>query len=233
MHDSDSFISEVSEAVRRDRLTRTLTRYGWLIAALILLVVGGAAFHEWRKWHDASTAADAGDAMRAALALPDAPARAAGLAEFATTHPDAAVIARLAQAGTLAGNGDTTGAATVLADLAADGATPDLYRSLAALERVMLLGATLDPSERSATIETLVTPGAPFRALALEQRALMRLETGDKAAAIEDLQAILAEPGATEALAARTRQLVIAAGGTLPGTPVSNPAGSAAAPADG
>ena len=33
MHDSDSFISEVSEEVRRDRLYAALRRYGWLIGA--------------------------------------------------------------------------------------------------------------------------------------------------------------------------------------------------------
>lgn len=233
MHDSDSFISEVSEAVRRDQLTRTLSRYAWLVVTLIVLIVGAAAFHEWRKWHVASTSADAGDALRTVLAEPDAAARATGLADFAVAHPDAAVIAKLAEAGTLAGNNDAAGAGVLLAEIAADGTAPDLYRSLAALERVMLLGATLDASERSATLEGLVAPGAPFRALALEQRALMRLEAGDKAAAIEDLQAVLTDPGATEALAARARQLVIAAGGTLPGTPVTDPAGSAAAPVDG
>ena len=49
MHESDSFISEVSEEVRRDRLYAGLRRYGWLIAALVVLIVGGAAFNEWRK----------------------------------------------------------------------------------------------------------------------------------------------------------------------------------------
>ena len=47
MHESDSFISEVSEEVRRDRLFATLRRYRWLIAAVVLLLVGGAAFNAW------------------------------------------------------------------------------------------------------------------------------------------------------------------------------------------
>ena len=52
----------------------------------------------------------------------------------------------------------------------------------------MLLGAAMDASERQATLEGLVAPDAPFRALALEQRALMHLEAGDRPAAIADLQ---------------------------------------------
>jgi hypothetical protein len=234
VHDSDSFISEVSEAVRRDRLTATLRRYRWLIAAAVLLIVGGAAFNEWHKLREARHAATAGDAMRAALDGDDAAARAAALAEFAAATPRAAVAARLAQAGSLRESGDAEAAAAVLAELAGDGDVPELYRALAALQRVMVLGPAMDASERQATLETLLAPGAPFRPLALEQRALMRLEAGDKPGAIADLEALLAEPGATEALQGRARQLIVAAGGSLPAMPgAPEAAGEAAVPADG
>jgi hypothetical protein len=235
VHESDSFISEVSEAVRRDRLFATLSRYGWLIAALVVLLVGGAAFNEWFKLHSASRAAAAGDAMQAALAGDDAGARAAALGDFAAATPRAAVAARLAQAGSLQAAGDADGAAAVLAEVAGDGTVPQLYRSLAALERVMLLGKAMNVSERQATIEMLATPGAPFRPLALEQRALMHLEAGDKPAAIADLEAVLAEPGATQALQGRARQLIIAAGGTLPlpGDAAASGPDAVSVPADG
>jgi hypothetical protein len=228
VHDSDSFISEVSEAVRRDKLTATLRRYGWLIAAAILLIVGGAAFNEWRKLREARASAAAGDAMRAALAEGDAAARAGALGDFAAANPEAAVAARLAQAGSLARAGDPEAAAAVLAEVAGAGAVPEVYRSLAALERVMVLGKAMDVSERRATLELLTAEGAPFRPLALEQRALVHLDTGDDAAAIADLQAVLAEPGATQAMQARARQLIIAAGGELP-----DELGAGAVPADG
>ena len=70
----------------------------------------------------------------------------------------------------------------------------------------MLLGAAMEASERQATLELLAAPDAPFRPLALEQRALMHLDAGDGDKAIADLQAVLAEPGATEALRARARR---------------------------
>jgi hypothetical protein len=181
VHDSDSFVSEVSEEVRRDRLFAALRRYGWLIAALVVLIVGGAAYYEWRKLSRQAAAQAAGDALRAAYAAPDAATRAG-----------------------------------LLAEVADDGSVPELYRALAALERVMLLGDAMAASERQATIETLAAPGAPFRPLALEQRALMHLDAGDREAAIADLEALLEEPGATEALRGRAQQLIVAAGGTLP-----------------
>ena len=237
MHSTDSFIDEVSEAVRRDRVARTLRRYGWVIAAIVVLLVGGAAVNEWMKLRQAREAAAAGDAMRAALAQTDPKARADALAAFAAATPDAAVAARLAEAGSLAKSGETAAAGALLATVADDGSVPALYRALAALERVMVLDAAMDASERAATLETLAQPGAPFRPLALEQRALMRLEQGDKDGAVADLQAVLAEPTATEALQGRARQLIIAAGGSIPavpqaGAPAAGPGTVDGVPAD-
>jgi hypothetical protein len=216
LHNNDSFIDEVSEEVRRDRLFSGLRRYRWLIAALVVLIVGGAAVNEWRKLHLASRAETAGDAFRAAYAETDAATRAAGLGEIAAANPRVAPLAKLAEAGARAEAGETEQAAALLAEVAGDGQAGELYRSLAALQRVMLLGSAMDPSERAATLELLVNPGAPFRPLALEQRALMHLDAGDRPAAIADLEAALEEPMASEALRGRARQLIIAAGGTLP-----------------
>ena len=193
MHDSDSFISEVSEEVRRDKLYATLRRYGWLITALVVLIVGGAAVNEWRKVRHAAQAEAAGDAS--ARPMPRPTRRRARPRSAISPHrrrgrrcwrswPRPARRPRRA----------TPGAAALLGELAGDGSAGELYRSLAALQRVMLLGPAMDASERQATLELLVNPGAPFRPLALEQRALMHLDAGDKAAAIADLQALLTEP---------------------------------------
>ena len=230
MHNSDSFIEEVSEAVRRDKLTAGLRRYGWAVVAAIVLLVGGAAVHEWLKAHNAAAAAAQGDALRAALAETDAKTRDGMLGDIAAKGSGAAVLARLAEAGSKADAGDTDGAAALLEQVAGDGNAAPVYRALASLEKVMVLGAKMDPGERAATLELLTAPGAPFRPLALEQRALMHLDGGDKAKAIEDLQAVLDDPMATQALQGRARQLIVAAGGTLPAPPA---APAAPAPADG
>ena len=108
-------------------------------------------------------------------------------------------------------------------------AAPQLYRDLAALQRVMLLGATLDSSERLATLEALTAPGAPFRPLALEQRALAHIDAGDNARAQADLVAVLTDPASPEGVQARAQQLLTATGGGL-SVPVEP---DAPAPADG
>ena len=217
MGHSDSFIDEVSEEVRRDRLFGFLRRYGWLLALAILLVVGGAAALEWRKANSRASAEATGDALHAAYLETDPDKRAAAFDAVAISAPRAAVLADLAEAGGLAEAGKKDEAAAMLGKLADDPATPPLYRALAALQRVTLLGPAMEPTERRAIIESLAAEDAPFQPLALEQRALMMLETGDKAAALADLDSILALPNAPEQLVSRTRQLIVAAGGTLPG----------------
>ena len=47
--DTDSFIDEVTEEVRRDRLFGLMKRYGWIAVVAVLLIVGGAAYNEISK----------------------------------------------------------------------------------------------------------------------------------------------------------------------------------------
>ena len=39
--DTDSFIDEVSEEIRREKLFKTFRKYGWIGVALVVIVVGG------------------------------------------------------------------------------------------------------------------------------------------------------------------------------------------------
>ena len=49
MSNPASFIDEVTEEVRRDRLFAAFRKYGWIGLLLVILVVGGAAYNEWSK----------------------------------------------------------------------------------------------------------------------------------------------------------------------------------------
>ncbi len=62
MSNNDSFIDEVTEEVRRDRLFGLYRKYGWIGLVLILGIVGGTAANEWLKSRD--EAGPKGSAMR-------------------------------------------------------------------------------------------------------------------------------------------------------------------------
>ncbi|MFN3281418.1 MAG: hypothetical protein ACK40I_07100, partial [Tabrizicola sp.] len=69
MSNPDSFIEEVTEEVRRDRLFGLFRKYGWIGVVVILGLVGGTAWTEWAKARDAARAQAFGDALIDALDL--------------------------------------------------------------------------------------------------------------------------------------------------------------------
>jgi hypothetical protein len=209
---TDSFIEEVTEEVRRDRLYGYLRRYGWIGIATVLILVGGAAYTEWRRAQALSAAEAAGDALYAAAEADTAAARAEALAALDVSGP-AAAPTLMFEAASLAEAGETEAAATKLAELADDPGHPRVWRDLAALKRVILLGPTLAPADRLAILEPLAAPGAPYRVLAVEQQALARLEGGEKDQAMALLQGLLDDQEASLGLRLRAAQLIVALGG--------------------
>ncbi|NQW14412.1 MAG: hypothetical protein HQ479_09150, partial [Rhodobacter sp.] len=72
-------------------------------------------------------------------------------------------------------------------------------------------------------LDKLATPGNPFRALAMEQKALALYEFGETDAALGLLLAILEEPEVSQGLLERSQQLIVALGGTVPQSPTVDP----------
>ena len=56
MSDTDSFLQEVSEELRRDKLYRNIRKYGWIAILLVVVIVGGATYREYLKSKDTKAA---------------------------------------------------------------------------------------------------------------------------------------------------------------------------------
>lgn len=212
MSNSDSFIDEVTEDLRRDRLFGLFRRYGWILILLILGVVGGAAWNEWQKARATASAQAFGDAVVAALEQEEPGARQDALGVVPAT-PEQSVVLRMIAAAEAEQAGDIAAALSTLADIEADPAVSDSYRQLAALKRVIIAGADLPAEERAQILGGLSQPGRAFRPLALEQLALLRLDQGEPEAALGILRDLLDEPGVTAGLRQRATQLIVALGG--------------------
>ena len=215
MSDTDSFIEEVTEEVRRDRLFLMLRRYGWIGVAGVLLIVGGATWREIQRSADQEAAQALGDQMTAALEENSAEARAAALAEVQATGPAAEALLRMAEAGALVEAGDKAAAADILKQLASNGELDQVYRDLAAFKAVGLQADTLSVDERRIAYEALARPGAPLYLLSQEQLALLEVETGDTDAALARLREISLSAGVSRDLQDRVRQVIVALGGSL------------------
>ena len=214
MSNSDGFIDEVTEEVRRDRLFGILRRYGWIALVLVVVLVGVAAWIEWQRHQDRVSAEAFGDEVVAALDKDTPEARREALTGIEATGTRRALLAMLA-ADTLEGGEAQAATLERLEALASDGETPPLYRDLASLKAAMLMQDNAEPAEVIARLEPLTAPGAPYRLLALEQIAVAHVRADESDEAIETLRRIISDGAATRDLQGRVRQLIVALGGTL------------------
>lgn len=234
---NDSFIDEVTEELRRDRLFKALRRYGWIALLLVLAVVAGTAWHEYRLHRDRLGAEGFGDAILAAQASAD-PAAAMAAIEGGETRAQQLVQAMLAAALT-AEAGKPGDSAQMLRDAAAaaEGAKGPggaaLLHDLALLKAVMEDPA-MDLAARDEVLMRLSVPGAPFRLLALEQKAIALIGAGRDADAADLIRKIQEEDGLSEQMSRRLAATLITLGETAPPSPLPEataPAAPAAAPA--
>ena len=215
MSDTDSFIDEVNEEVRREKLFGYLRRYGWIAILSILLIVGGAAFNEYRKAQAQSEAEALGDAMLDALSRNDAAARAQALTDISADTPEGAAVLALLQAGAHIDADDPEAALAALQQVENAADLPLIYRQIASFRALLLQADTLDAETRRAGFEALTAPGVPFRLLAEEQLALIDIEEGDTEAALARLRPMLVDAEATVGLQRRALQAIVALGGSL------------------
>ena len=215
MSNSEGFIEEVTDELRRDRRVALARRWGWVPILAVLLLVGGAAWSEWSRNRAEIRAQAFGDAVLEALDGADMETRGAALEGVPATGPgQAAILALLGATAELNGEGsDGAAARAQLLTLAETQDLPLHYRHLAVLN-AMLAGGTGEVAGDAALLEELAAPGAPFRTLAVEQQALQALDAGDEATAITLLRSLAEDAEATGTLRERAARLIVALGAT-------------------
>jgi len=213
--ETDSFIDEVTEEVRRDRLFGYMRRYGWIAVLAVLLLVGGAVWNEWRKATERNRAEAFGDAIMAALGQADSAARSEALIAIEPPSPQARVVVDLLSAGELAET-DPERAAERLLSLADSAEVPQVYRQIATLKAVAIPGSGLGEEDQRMRLEGLALAGGLTRLLAEEQLAMLDIAAGDRGAALSRLRRITEDAEVTAALRERATQAIVALGGDMP-----------------
>lgn len=179
----DSFIREVEEELRNERLKEFWARFGKYVIALAVLIVVGTASYRFFQWYQYDQASKAGDAFMSAVRLseenkPDeaiAALKAIG-AESTTTYKG---LANLRLAAELAKKGESQAAIDAYDAVAADGSLDQNMRSIARIRAGMLLvdhGTVADVESR---VSQLAGPTAPYRFAAREAMGLAYLKAGD------------------------------------------------------
>ncbi|MDO6731947.1 hypothetical protein Q4577_18095 [Marinovum sp. 2_MG-2023] len=215
MSETDSFIEEVSEEVRRDRLFLALRRYGWIGVLAVLLIVGGAAWREYSNAQDRAAAQSLGDSILAAMEIEDRTERISALNAVNPDSAGGAALLGLLTAAEEGSNDQTDDAVATLSEITANGDVAQIYRDIAGFKLLMAQSDTLDAAERRSGFEALARAGSPIRLLAEEQLALIAVETGDTEGAIAKFQAILVDSEVTAGLRQRVSQVIVALGGEI------------------
>jgi hypothetical protein len=210
---NESFIDEVTEEVRRDKLFALFRKYGWIGVVAILGIVGGTAYVQWQKAQDAARAQAFGDAVTDALDLGSTGERMAALQDVPTTGEQAGLVGLMLSTDP---DSDKSAALAALDRVAADTTLAPLYRDLAVLRRVILVGGDMPLADRRAALESIAVAGRPYRTLALEQLAVLLIEEGKTDDAITALTALLQDQEASQGLRVRAEQMIVALGGTVP-----------------
>jgi hypothetical protein len=208
MADTDSFINEVTEEVRRDRLFAMFRRWAWLAVLVVVAVVGGAAFYEYQRAQAEAEAEAFGDAIIGALDLSEPAARIAALDAIDPPDEEGDILLALLAAGEATEAAGQRAAAERLRRAAEGADLAVRYRHLALLKAHML--APAEPDEARLVLGGLAEPGAPYAALAEEQLALLDLAEGDLDAGLERLRRLEIAAEATPGLQQRAAQLMVA-----------------------
>jgi hypothetical protein len=209
----DSFIEEVTEEVRRDRLFAVFRKYGWIAGLLVLGLVGGTVWTEWSKSRAEARAEAFGDALIDALDQGTPAERREALQAIPTDGAQTALLQLI-----IASDPDEDPAATLAAldKVANDATVPVVYRDLAVLRRVLVGGVDLPLADRRSALQSIAQPGRPYRTLAEEVLAYLLVEEGKLDEAIAAMTTLIQDQEASSALRARLGQMVTALGGTLP-----------------
>ena len=208
MSNPDSFIDEVREEVRKDRLYRMLRRYGWIGALVVLVIVGGTAYREWSTTNKRIAAEAVGDSILAADALSSPSEQIEMLDGIAVGSADAGAIRDFIVAATMLEDGDRTNAIARLAVISSDSEVSTVYRDLAMLKSIAIRQDTDEPGSLVQELDGLIEGDSEFRFLALEIKAIALERMGRVEDAVAILRNLRSESGVPRDLSNRAAGLL-------------------------
>ena len=212
MSDTDSFIEEVSEEVRRDRLYNFFRKYAWVGVLVVLTIVGGTAFLEYKKVTAKSKAEKVGSAVMKALEGSDEKERAALLANIESSNPEVKSIVAMLKAAEETALQNYAAASKSLKTISKDSSIGQIYRDIAEFKFLLLSHDRVEDALLLTGFEKLASPGNPFRLLAEEQIAIIKLKNRENDAAVAKLRSIIEDAELTDTIRQRVTQLLISLG---------------------
>lgn len=207
MSESDNFIREVQEEVRKDEMKEFWDKYGkYVMAAATVIVLGTAGkvgYDQYKISQQQQTAQSYFAALEQAEDDPDATQQDLSTLN-ASSLEGFSFMSRMQQARLQAEAGDTENAAASLAAARDDVESP-ILASLAEFQRVAQLDS---PEDRIAGLTPLIAEDQAWRFFALESMSMAQLELNDIEGSLESLNLIMENNQAPHSLRQRATVLI-------------------------
>ena len=203
------FINEVEEELRKDEYNRLLRRYGPLILAVIVAIVGVAGFIEYQKYaKDKAARATSASYVAAsdAAAAGNTDQSIAGFMEIADKAPAGYAGLSLVRAATLKLAAGDSAEAVRLLDQAANTFETPRHAELAQIKAAYILANEGTYSDVIKRIGPLMEKDAPYEFLARELMGFAALKSGNEALAREQFGYLESIPGVPATIKERAKQ---------------------------
>lgn len=245
---TDTFLREVQEDIRRERMARIWDQYGMLIIGAAVLLVAGVGTYKYMEYRTRVDREEAGVRFEAAARLAGqgkAEEARKAFADLSSGSPAGYVaLAKLRAAGSLAGADKAAEAVALYDGVARDSAVDPLLRDYAAVQAALLRVDVADWTEMQNRLKDVVNEKNSWRNSARELLGLSAMRAGRDDDAKKAFEQILGDRAAPPSLVERARTMMtvlteaaLAKGATAPtpapagGTPKAGDKGGGPTPA--
>ena len=208
---NDTFLKEVDENLRRDRVTDFFKSYGkWIAVAVVLFLAAGGG---WIYWEDRQNRASSDESEQLHALLTDISAGKTQtvpqrVAQLEKSHSDVVrASAILTDAAVALENNNRSAAIAKYRDLASDEGIAQPFRDMATVRLTALEFDSIKPEEVIARLQPLAKAGNPWFGSAGEMTALALMKQNKNAEAGRRFAAIAADQQVPNSIRSRAVQV--------------------------
>ncbi len=204
---------EVEEDVRRERYQKIWDQWGTtIIAGVVLIVAGTAAYQFWQGYQKSQRMELAGQYI-AASELDRADQQESALTAFAALAQSGAegyeALAKFRKAGILGDQNKIDEAIVLFDEIAADPSIDESFRRLAQIKAAVLLAEIAPYADIRSRVVTLAESQTPWRSTALEILGYAAFKDNDRARAIQSFERLAQDPETPASIRRRATEMLI------------------------
>ena len=209
---TDTFVREVQEEMRRERLAQLWDRYGVFALGLAALLVFGVMGYKYYEYSSLKAREAAGQKFEAAARLAETGKPQEAQQAFEAIAKDAPIgygtLSRLRAAGALAAENKRAEAVAAYDAVTKDASADVLLRDFATIQAALLRVDEADWTEMQNRLKDLINDGNAWRASARELLGLAAMKAGNQDEARKIFEQILGDSAAAPATVQRAQMMM-------------------------